>query len=149
MKLLKKGVYLFTPLILGAIVAFLISKHIDYDYLIKPLLAPPSWLFPVMWTIIYFLMGLSYLLYKEYGPVKDIGAIYYTQLGLNLIWPIIFFIFKFRFIGTVEIICLTLSLMLLLYEFFKYYKTSFFINIPYFLWCIFATYLTFSIYLLN
>ncbi len=149
MKFLKKGVYLFTPLILGLIVAFLIRDYIDYDYLIKPLFAPPSWIFPVMWTIIYFLMGLSYLLYKEYGPVKSIAPTYYTQLSLNLIWPIIFFILKCRFIGTIEIICLTLSVLILLYELFKYYKTSFFINIPYFIWCIFAAYLTFSIYLLN
>lgn len=149
MKLIKKGVYIFTPLILGSIVAFLIRNNIDYEYLVKPSFSPPSWLFPVMWTIIYFLMGLSYYLYKTYGPIKDLHTIYYSQLFLNLIWPILFFNLKFRFIGTVEIIFLTLVVLLQIYSYLKYYRPSFYLNIPYFIWLLFATYLTFSIYLLN
>ena len=149
MKLIKKSFYIFTPLLLGLIVAFLIKNNIDYEYLVKPPFAPPSWLFPVMWTIIYFLIGLSFYLYKTYGPIKDINKVYYSQLFLNLLWPILFFNLKFRFIGTVEIIFLSLVVLLLLTLYFRYYKTSFSLTIPYFIWLLFATYLTFSIYLLN
>ena len=134
---------------LGLIVAFLIKNNIDYEYLVKPPFAPPSWLFPVMWTIIYFLIGLSFYLYKTSGPIKDINKVYYSQLFLNLLWPILFFNLKFRFIGTVEIIFLSLVVLLLLTLYFRYYKTSFYLTIPYFIWLLFATYLTFSIYLLN
>ena len=75
MKLIKKSFYIFTPLLLGIIVAFLIKNNIDYEYLVNPPFAPPSWLFPVMWTIIYFLIGLSFYLYKTYGPIKDINKV--------------------------------------------------------------------------
>ena len=71
MSLLKKGFYLFLPIILGSIVGFIISGSIDYTSLIKPPLAPPSWLFPVAWSNIYLLMGISYyLLKKEYEELE-------------------------------------------------------------------------------
>lgn len=149
MKLIKNALYIFTPLILGGIVSLLISKHIDYVYLVKPPLAPPSWLFPVAWTILYFLMGLAYYLYKTYGPIKDLSKIYYLQLFLNLLWSPIFFILKFRFVSTVWIIFLTIVVFVQIVLYFKYYKPSAYLNIPYLLWIIFASYLTFSIYLLN
>lgn len=149
MKLLKKIVTIFSPIILGTIVGILIKNSIDYEFLFKPPASPPAWLFPVAWTIIYFLMGLSFYLYKEYGPVKNLDKIYYTQLILNLLWSPLFFILKFRFISTVWIIFLTLVVILQVCSYFRYYKTSAYLNIPYLLWLIFASYLTFSIYLLN
>lgn len=149
MKLIKNIFYIFTPLILGAIVSILINKSIDYEYLSLPPLAPPSWLFVVMWTIIYFLMGLSYYLYKTRGPIKDISKIYYSQLLLNIIWAPLFFILKFRFISTIVIISLTILVFIQLIMYFKYYRISFYLNILYFFWLIFASYLTLSIYLLN
>lgn len=149
MNLLKKCFYIFMPLLLGGLVSFLIRNDIDYVYLVKPPLAPPSRVFPVAWTIIYFLMGLSYYLYKTYGPIKDLSKIYYAQLFLNLLWPVLFFILKFRFISTVWIIFLTLVVFLQIVLYFRYYKVSFYLNIPYLLWIIFASYLTLSIYLLN
>ena len=59
MKLSRKLFYLFLPVILGSVVGFIISGSIDYNQLVQPPLAPPGWLFPVMWTIIYLLMGIS------------------------------------------------------------------------------------------
>ena len=58
MKLLKNIFYILLPLILGIAVAIFIGKYMDYNYLIHPLLAPPTVIFPIVWTIIYLLMGI-------------------------------------------------------------------------------------------
>ena len=146
---IKNIFYIFGPLVLGLIVSFLIKDNIDYQYLVRPKLAPPGFIFGIAWTILYLLMGISFYLYKKNGPDNRIDRIYYYQLFLNLIWPLIFFNLKLRLIGTIEIILLDLIVLYMMIKFFKQYRTSFYLNIPYFLWLLFATYLTYSIYLLN
>ena len=139
------------PLIIGAVVGFIISKSIDYNFLIKPLLAPPSIVFPIAWTIIYILMGISYYLFKKFSSSENtiIPLIYYLQLFVNLAWSIIFFVFKWRFFSILWILFLVLLVCTLIYLFYKEYKISAYLNIPYLLWIIFATYLNIGIYLLN
>lgn len=65
MSKIKKVFYLFLPIMLGSLVGLLISKSIDYSNLTKPLLAPPKISFPIAWSIIYLLLGISYYLYKR------------------------------------------------------------------------------------
>lgn len=149
MKLLKNAFYIFFPIILGSINGIFIGKYIDYNYLIQPLLSPPSFIFPVVWTIIYLLMGVSFYIYKRDTLGDNIDTIYYLQLVVNLIWPIIFFVLKFRFIATIWIVILDILVIYMLKLFFKYSRTSGYLNILYLAWIMFATYLTFSIYLLN
>ena len=85
------------PVILGGIVGFIISGFIDYDTLQKPFLAPPSILFPIIWTILYILMGVSYGILDSKNLVdSEVNMIYYLQLFVNLLWPIAFFVFKWR-----------------------------------------------------
>ena len=104
-ELLKKGFYLFTPLILGSLVGLLISSSIDYNELVKPLLAPPSWAFPVAWSIIYLLMGISYfLIRKKEDYLDENSVIYYLQLAVNLMWSVIFFTLKFYIIFFIKFI---------------------------------------------
>ena len=62
--IIKNIFHLFLPVVLGGIIGFIISDYIDYSNLIKPPLAPPKILFPIAWTIIYILLGISYFLYK-------------------------------------------------------------------------------------
>ena len=93
---MKYKVYLksiLMPLILGAIVGFITSKSMDYSTLVKPVLAPPSILFPIVWSILYILMGVSYGILKTNRISEESKKIYYLQLGVNLLWSIIFFIF--------------------------------------------------------
>lgn len=149
MKYLKKAFYIFLPLIIGSIVGLLTKDYIDYDYLIQPLLAPPAILFPIIWSIIYLLLGISYYLYKKDTEENNIDIIYYTQLVVNLVWPVIFFVLKFRFIATIWIIILDILVIYMLRLMFKYNPKSGYLNILYLGWILFATYLTFSIYLLN
>mgnify|MGYP001623836330 FL=1 len=138
------------PLILGSIVGFIISGSMDYDSLIKPTLSPPAVLFPIVWTILYFLMGLSYGIITIYSNLdSDVKTIYYSQLIVNLIWPIIFFAMKSRLLALIWIILLLILVIIMIVRFFTKNKTAAIIQIPYLLWTIFATYLNFSIYLFN
>ncbi len=149
-KTIKNLFYLLLPLITGSIIGFIISSFIDYPSLIKPPLAPPSILFPIMWTIIYILLGISFLLYKNNSQDnKTINLVYYTSLVINLSWSIFFFIFKWYFFTIIVTIILLFSVIYLLYLFFNHYKPAFYLNILYLLWLIFATYLTIGIYILN
>ncbi|MBE6150259.1 MAG: tryptophan-rich sensory protein [Firmicutes bacterium] len=148
--IIKNIFHLFLPVVLGGIIGFIISDYIDYSNLIKPPLAPPKILFPIAWTIIYLLMGLSYYIFKknESDTFKE-DLIYYTQLTINLLWSIIFFIFKARLLASIWIIILDILVIYMIYLFLKKVKISAYLNIPYLLWILFATYLTISIYILN
>jgi len=148
--ILKNGFYLFFPLIIGGIVGWLIAGKIDYTLLVKPPFAPPKILFPIAWTIIYLLMGVSYFILKKNEKNLEIEAtIYYIQLFVNALWSIIFFLWKFRLLACFWIVLLDLLVILMIYIFYKRNKVSAYLNIPYLLWVLFATYLTFGIYILN
>ena len=150
MSIAKKIFYLFLPILLGSIVGFIISGNIDYNELIQPALAPPSWLFPIMWSIIYLLMGFSYYLTKkEKENLESVDILYYTQLIVNLFWSIIFFILKAKFFACIWIILLDILVVIMIYWFYHIKKTSAYLNIIYMIWILFATYLTFGIYILN
>lgn len=150
MEIIKKGFYLFLPLILGSLVGFFISKSIDYQVLIKPPLAPPKIFFPIAWTIIYLLLGISYYLFKQEKPKSPLESkIYYSQLIVNLLWSIIFFVFKWRFIAIIWILLLDILVIYLISLFLDVKKISAYLNYFYLAWILFATYLTIGIYLLN
>lgn len=148
---LKSAFYIFFPLLVGGIVSFFISNQIDYTSLERPPLAPPKILFPIAWTIIYLLMGISYYIFKKRHPEKTTieSTVYYIQLFINALWSIIFFVWKLRLVAVVWIILLDIVVLYLLYLFFQKEKICTYLNIPYLIWILFATYLTTGIYLLN
>lgn len=147
-KFIKNAFYLFLPIILGGLVGWLISGNIDYEVLVKPPFAPPKILFPIAWSIIYILMGIAYFIYRKKSD--EINIIYYVQLAVNLLWSIIFFVFKLRFISVLWIALLDVLVILTMKSFNKYNsKVSTYLFIPYLIWILFATYLTIGIYILN
>ena len=122
----------------------------DYNNLIKPTLSPPAIVFPIVWTIIYLLIGISYTLLKEKGKVpKETKQLYYTQLIFNYLWTFIFFVFELRLLSVLWIIILDVLVIVMTYQFYKQNKLSGILLIPYVLWLLFATYLNISIYFLN
>ena len=138
------------PLIIGGIVGMITSGYMDYNDLIKPTLSPPGIVFPIAWTIIYLLIGISYTLLKEKGEVpKETKQLYYTQLIFNYLWTFIFFVFRLRLLSVLWIIILDVLVIVMTYQFYKQNKLSGILLIPYILWLIFATYLNISIYFLN
>lgn len=149
MSIYKKLFYLFLPIILGSLVGFIISGSIDYNSLIKPVGAPPSWLFPVIWTIIYLLMGISYYSFKKNSESRLVSVIYYIQLFVNLFWSVIFFVLKLRIFAIIWIILLDVLVLSLFWLFLHKNKISAYLNIIYVIWILFATYLTIGINFLN
>ncbi|MGM9850444.1 MAG: TspO/MBR family protein [Bacilli bacterium] len=150
MKLIKNLFYIFFPLIIGITVSLLTRGNFNLNELKQPPLAPPSILFPIVWTILYLLIGISYYLYKKntYTNKTEI-IIYYTQLLVNALWSIIFFTLKLRFFSIIWILALIILIYTLITLFNQKYKPSAYLLIPYLIWCIFATYLNIGIYLLN
>lgn len=149
MNLLKKLFYLFLPLVGGGIVGFIMKDAIDYNTLNKPLLSPPSIVFPIAWTIIYLLIGIAYLIYRKNNNNKETIRIYYIQLFLNFLWSIIFFNLKWRLFSIIWIILLIVTVIILMKKFKIEEKISYYLFIPYLLWLLFATYLNIGVYLLN
>ena len=141
---------LIIPLALGGIVGFIISGFIDYDTLIQPPLAPPSIAFPIVWSILYLLMGISYSILDVNSLVCNrVNRSYYIQLIVNLLWSIIFFVLKWRFVSILWILLLISLVINMIVIFYNKNKLSGLLQIPYLIWIIFATYLNIGIYLLN
>ncbi len=150
-KFIKNIYYLFLPLALGSLVGIIISKYMDYASLAKPFLAPPKIFFSIAWSIIYLLMGISYYLFRKkitYNYQYE-TKIYYTQLIVNLLWTIIFFVFKWRLFSVIWILLLDILVYYLIKLFKEKIKISAYLNYFYFAWILFATYLTIGIYILN
>ncbi len=147
-KLYAKSIII--PVIVGGIVGLIISKSLDYNLLQKPPLSPPSIVFPIMWTILYILIGISYGILDSRGlNDKSVKLIYYVQLFVNALWSIFFFTLKWRLFSFLWILLLDVLVFVMIVEFYKKSKVSGLLQIPYILWCLFASYLNFAIYLLN
>ncbi len=142
-------------LAVGGLSALITSGSMDiYSRINTPPLAPPSFLFPIVWTVLYILMGISAaMVYNDSSasmPQKK-SALYTYSLSLifNFFWSIIFFNkqwFLFAFIW------LLVLLFLIVRTIMKYYKINplaAFLQIPYLLWVAFAGYLNFAIWFLN
>ena len=142
MKNLIKNILI--PVIMGSVIGLIISPFMNYQDLNKPPLSPPGIIFPIIWTILYIIMGYSF--YKQNEQNK---TIYYTQLIVNGLWSIIFFVFKWYLLATIWIILLIILVIIMIKNFYKENKLSGLINIPYLLWLLFALYLSFGVYLLN
>ena len=141
---------ILVPVIVGAIVGLFISKSIDYKYLEKPFLAPPGFIFPIVWTILYILMGISYGILKNRNLNDNkIKKIYYLQLFVNALWSIFFFLLKWRIFSFWWIILLDFLVIIMIYSFYNKEKLSGLLQIFYLIWVLFASYLNLTIYLLN
>lgn len=147
-KFIKNIFIIFLPLIVGGIVSIIIKDSIDYDTLVKPALSPPSIFFPIAWTIIYTLMGISYFIVRKTLTTKE-KLLYYIQLAVNALWSIIFFVNEMYFLSIVWIVLLDVLVIIMIRIFIKENKISGILQIPYLLWILFATYLTIGIYILN
>lgn len=148
-QIIKKIIYVFFPLLIGGLVGFIIKDFINYQEIIKPFLAPPKFIFPIAWSIIYFLMGISYALLNKNIVDKTNKIIYYGQLLVNAFWSIIFFIFHNYGLSFIWIILLDILVSLMIWRFYKTNKVSAYLNLGYLIWILFATYLTGAIWLLN
>lgn len=142
------------PLSIGGLSALLTSGNMDlYSQIISPPIAPPGWLFPVVWAVLYFLMGVSLYLVWNSKAEKDQKQLAYVifsiQLFLNFIWSPIFFNNRQFLLAFVVLIILWIFTLTMIVNFYKISKLAGILQIPYLLWLAFAGYLSLSIYLLN
>lgn len=143
--------FLAIPLILGLIVGFLSRPTASYEALVKPFFAPPGFVFPIVWTILYLLMGISsYLIAQSNNPRRYPALItYMEQLFVNLAWSPIFFTLSFRFLAFLWILFLIYLVVKMIVQFKRVSHRAAYLQIPYLLWLIFAALLSFSIVILN
>lgn len=149
MNINKKLFYLFGPLLGGSIIGIIINKSVDYTNYLKPPLSPPSYVFPIAWSILYVLIGIVYYLYRKNNNNKKTIKIYYIQLLFNYLWPIIFFVLKIPLIANIWIIILTIIVIYLVVIIYVEKKICAYLLIPYILWLLFAVYLNTGIVILN
>ena len=146
--------FIAIPLLVGCIAALLTTDSMKtFATLDKPALSPPGWLFPVVWTILYTLMGISVYLIatSSTAPIERAKAlaIYTYQLAVNFLWSIFFFNFQWYFFSFLWIILLWILVILMIRAFWKIDRTAAYLNIPYLLWITFAAYLNLGIWILN
>lgn len=124
-----------------------------YTTLNKPFFAPPNWLFGPVWTLLYFLMGISlYLIWKEGWQKKrgkTAGKVFLGQLALNGIWSPIFFGLRAPLLGLIVIMAMWTMIVITMKKFYPVSHLSCYLLIPYLVWVSFATLLNTAIVLLN
>ena len=127
----KLILYIAIPLLLGGIVGFITSKEsMNYNGIVD------GWVFPIVWSILYILMGISSYIVRNN---KELMSIYKVNLVINLLWPIIFFTLNFKVFGFFWILLLILVVGYMMYKFYSKNKISAYLLIPYLLWLIFAS----------
>ena len=127
----KLILYIAIPLLLGGIVGFITSKEsMNYNGIVD------GWVFPIVWSILYILMGISSYIVRNN---KELMSIYKVNLVIHLLWPIIFFTLNFKVFGFFWILLLILVVGYMMYKFYNKNKISAYLLIPYLLWLIFAS----------
>ena len=142
-------------LAVGGLSALFTAGNMDiYSEIVKPPLAPPSVLFPIVWTVLYILMGVSaamIYLQKEENPTlaRNSLAAYGISLFLNFFWSIIFFNMQAFLFSFIWLILLWISVLITIIGYRKISPLAALLQIPYLLWVTFAGYLNLAIFLLN
>ena len=127
----KLALYIAIPLVLGVIVGLITMKaSLSYN---GPV---PRWIFPIAWSILYVLMGISSYFISDN---KNLLNIYKINLIVNLLWPIIFFLFKLKVLAFFWILILILIVGYMIYKFYQENKLSSYLLTPYILWLVFAS----------
>ena len=142
------------PLIVGGLAGLLTREGVMvFGSLNKPPLAPPAWLFPVVWTILYTLMGVSSYLILQSGAdeaaVSRAISVYVYQLIVNFLWPTIFFQLQWYLFAFFWLVLLWILVVIMIIRFYNISKLAGYLQIPYLIWLTFAGYLNLAIWLLN
>ena len=139
------------PLFVGGISAFLTKDNMDiFSFLNKPSLTPPEFVFPIVWTILYILMGIASYLVLTTDKTDDFSLFFYgLQLFFNFFWSILFFNLEAYLLSFIWLILLWILIFITTILFYKISKPAGYLMIPYLLWVSFAGYLNLAIYFLN
>ena len=120
-----------------------------YSQIIQPSFSPPSWVFGPVWTTLYFLMSLAIWLFWINFKNKKVLYIYFVHIFFNAIWSIIFFGFHQIFLALLNLIIILIFIIWLMNIYYKTYRLSFLLMLPYLIWSTYALILNGSIFYLN
>ena len=151
-KIITYAVSIAVALGVGSLSALITSGSIDiYSSVEAPPLSPPAIVFPIVWTILFTLMGISAARVYIANDYKWNSAltVYIIQLAVNFAWSIIFFNMRAFLFAFIWLILLWVLIIVMIKGFYKYDKLAAYLQIPYLLWVTFAGYLNFGIYYLN
>lgn len=147
--------FVFGIEILGGLGSFVTTPTLGnwYKDLIKPAFMPPDWVFAPAWTLLFALMGISVYLVYEKGLKSEkvrVALIFFiVQFIFNTSWTLIFFGARLPVLALIDIVILWFLILLTILKFYKVSKTAGLILLPYLLWVSFATYLNWSVVVLN
>lgn len=141
------------PLAVGGLAALLSGGMGSYKVLNQPPLSPPGWVFPVVWTALYLLMGeASYRILtanEDMVLIRQALTTYGVQLALNFLWPLVFFGWQLYLPAFFVLVALWIAIFITLRRFSAIDDKAGDLLIPYLLWVTFAGYLNFGVFLLN
>ena len=144
---------LAVPLAAGGISALLSGGMDSYDTVRQPPLSPPGWVFPVVWSILYLLMGYaSYRILTAYAAPEEKRKaliLYGAQLLVNVLWSPVFFALQWRLLALLILIVLWVLILFTVRAFNRIDERAGDLLLPYLLWVTFAGYLNFGAYILN
>ena len=147
-------VFIVISVLTGLLSALFTMNNMNiYSEIAVPVYAPPAILFPIVWTILYILMGISAGLVfnsdAEINAKRSSLTTFFLSLLVNFFWSIIFFNVRNFILAFVWIVLLWVLILVTIIKYYKINKAAAFLQIPYLLWVTFATVLTFGILLLN
>ena len=155
MKLKNFAVSVLIPLAVGGLSALITMGSMDvYATLQSPPLAPPSFLFPIVWTLLYFLMGVSAFLIKhsKNGTEEKKNSALFTygvSLFFNFFWSIIFFRLRWFLFAFIWLLVLWFLILKTILDYVRIRPWAAYLQIPYLLWVTFAGYLNLGFWFLN
>ena len=143
---------LLLPAVVGGAGAVVTAMGMEmYQLLAKPPLVPSGWVFGVVWTVLYLLMGYAAYLVKSTTCFDKQAALqtYYIQLALNFLWSVVFFRFGQLWFAVVILVLLIAAILLTMKRFAECSITASRLLLPYLIWCLFALYLNIGFAVLN
>ena len=142
-------IFVVSAELVGALSALFAGNfQIFYSEIIQPPLSPPAIVFPIVWAILYALMGISAYLVSTSGKPYSL-KIYNIQLAVNFLWSIVFFRYRLLKLSAILAVALLILVGVMMMQFCRIRKISAGLNIPYLLWSAFATYLAIAICIIN
>ncbi len=147
----KKLAFFLLTTFAAAGISALAGGEFTFYGLTKPPLTPPEWVFPVVWSILYLLMAIAaYLVWATRSPdADDALAAYFWQLGINVLWPPLFFRLEWPFFAFLWLVLLAGLVAYTWNKFRKISPAAGWLFVPYLAWTLFAAYLNLGFFLLN
>ncbi len=145
-------IFIGLSLLVGFLGSFATQSGMDaYELLAKPAWTPPQWLFPVMWTSLYILMGISAaMIFGTTHPDRGRALLLFlVQLVVNGLWSLFFFGNQWLFFSFLWIVLLWILVYFMIVTFYKIKPLAGLLQIPYLIWLTIALALNLSIWLMN